>query len=197
VTPVQPRPRATALPHDGADETNAATREILRHWQEAVPHDRLAHLVRDATRAFQRSLQLRLAAHGVSFGHWTFLRVLWKQDGITQKALSLRAGVMEPSTFAAVTAMERRGYVTRRHRPGNRKNVYVHLTRAGRALQRTLVPLAEDVNRVGVDGLSPPRVDAARRVLLAIIANLADDETRSQREAAKGKPVPARRRQIA
>ena len=25
-----------------------ATREILRHWQEAVPNDRLAHLVKHA-----------------------------------------------------------------------------------------------------------------------------------------------------
>ena len=191
------RPRTTATPRDGTDEANAATREILRHWQEAVPHDRLAHLVRDAARAFQRSLQLRLVAHGVSFGHWTFLRVLWERDGITQKALSLRAGVMEPSTFAAVTAMEKLGYVSRRHRPGNRKNVYVHLTRAGRALQRTLVPLAEDVNRAGVDGLSPARVNATRQVLLAIIAKLADDEARAPRQVAAATQAPARRRRIA
>jgi DNA-binding MarR family transcriptional regulator len=197
MTPAKRPAGATAPPRDGSEEASTATREILRHWQEAVPHDRLAHLVRDASRAFQRALQLRLAAHGVSFGHWTFLRVLWEQDGITQKALSVRAGVMEPSTFVAVTAMEKRGYVTRRHRPGNRKNVYVHLTRAGRALQRTLVPLAEDVNRVGVHGLPPPRVEAVRRVLLAIIANLAQDEARAQRDAATMKPAPARRRPIA
>ena len=50
---------------------------ILRHWQKAMPHDRLAHLVRDASRAFARSLSERLAVHDVSFGHWTFLRALW------------------------------------------------------------------------------------------------------------------------
>ncbi len=150
--------------------------EILRHWREGVPEDRLAHLVRDCTRAFQRALTARLAAHDVSFGHWTFLRVLWERDGITQRALSQRAGVMEPTTFAAVTAMEKRGYVVRRQRPGNRKNVYVHLTRAGRALERKLVPLAVAVNRVGVRGVAPADVRAARRVLLAIIANLARDE---------------------
>jgi len=165
-----PAARRPASPRDD-------TREILRHWQEAVPQDRLAHLVKDATRAFMRALQVRLAGHGVTFGHWTFLRVLWETDGITQKALSVRAGVMEPTTFAAVTAMERRGYVTRRQRPGNRKNVYVHLTREGRALERKLVPLAEDVNRIGVRGVAPARVAIARDVLLAIIANLAQDET--------------------
>ena len=126
---------------------------ILRHWRDAVPDDRLAHLVRDAARAFVRALQWRLAEHDVSFGHWTFLRILWEQDGLTQKQLSDEAGVMEPTTYAAVTAMEELGYVTREQRPGNRKNVHVVLTPRGRALKRKLVPLAEEVNRIGVDGV--------------------------------------------
>ena len=152
------------------------SRAILQRWHEDVPNDRLAHLVKDAMRAFHRSLQMRLAAHGIPFGYWTFLRVLWERDGITQRELSLRAGVMEPTTFAAVTAMEKRGYVVRRQHAGNRKNVYVHLTRAGRALERRLVPLAVQVNRIGVRGVPAADVRAVRRVLLAIVANLARDE---------------------
>ena len=50
------------------------TQEILRHWREAVPDDRLAHLVKDATRALVRALQVRLAQHNVPLGHWTFRR---------------------------------------------------------------------------------------------------------------------------
>ena len=46
-----------------------ATREILRHWQEAVPNDRLAHLVKHAARSFARALQMRLSVHSVSYGH--------------------------------------------------------------------------------------------------------------------------------
>ena len=51
-----------------------------------------------------RALQRRLAEHGVSFGHWTFLRILWERDGLTQRELSDEAGVMEPTTFAALKA---------------------------------------------------------------------------------------------
>lgn len=149
---------------------------ILRHWQEAVPDDRLAHLVKDATRALVRALHVRLARHGVPFGHWTFLRILWESDGLTQRALSREAGVMEPTTHAALAAMERLGYVVRRHAAGNRRNVYVFLTPAGRALKRKLVPLAEDVNRRAVRGVAASDVAATRCVLLAIIENLARDE---------------------
>lgn len=153
-----------------------STQSILKHWREAVPDDRLAHLVKDATRALVRALQMRLAAHAVSFGHWTFLRILWEGDGLTQRELSEQAGVMEPTTFSALKAMEQRGYVRRQKRGGDRKKVYVMLTPKGRRLRERLVPLAEDVNRIAVRGVKADDIAAARAVLLAIIENLARDE---------------------
>lgn len=165
----------------------AGTGNILRHWREAEPKDRLAHLVRDCGRAFRRALELRLAAHGVPFGHWTFLRILWHGDGLTQKELSERAGVMEPTTFAAMKAMEALGYVTRQQAPHNRKNVYIHLTDQGRALREVLVPLAVDTNRISTQGIAAADLATARQVLLTMIENLAQDE-------ATGMAGPARRR---
>ena len=149
--------------------------ELLRHWREAVPDDRLAHLIRDVARAQMRALQLRLAEHGVSFGHWTFLRILWLKDGLTQRELSELAGVMEPTTFAAVKAMEQMGLVERRQLAGNRKNMHVFLTRSGRALQKKLVPLAEEVNHVSVAGSTEAQVQAMRQFLLLMLENLAAD----------------------
>jgi DNA-binding MarR family transcriptional regulator len=155
---------------------NNDTQQILRHWREAVPNDRLAHLIRDTERAFRRSLQIRLAAHDVPFGHWSFLRILWDCDGLTQKELSERAGVMEPTTFSALKSMEANGYVERRKLPTNRKNVYVHLTPKGRALKRKLVPLAEETNSISTRHISPDDVTTTRKVLLTMIENLALDE---------------------
>jgi DNA-binding MarR family transcriptional regulator len=159
------------------------TKEILHHWREAVPNDRLAHLVKDATRALVRALQMRLAEHDVSFGHWTFLRILWEHDGLTQRELSEEAGVMEPTTFSAMKAMEHLGYVERRQLPDNRKNIYVFLTPKGRALKEKLVPLAEEVNRVAVTGLDSADVARTRELLLAVIENLARDEDQSENAA--------------
>jgi DNA-binding MarR family transcriptional regulator len=153
-----------------------ATRAILLHWREAVPDDRLAHLVKDATRALVRALQMRLAAHAVSFGHWTFLRILWEGDGLTQRELSEQAGVTEPTTFSALKAMERLGYIRRRQRGGDHKKIYVLLTAKGRRLRDRLVPLAEEVNGIAVRGLRKSDIAVTRGVLLAIIENLACDE---------------------
>lgn len=151
----------------------------MRRWQKAIPNDRLAHLIKDATRGLVRALTVRLAEHGVSFGHWTFLRILWEHDGLTQRALSEQAGVMEPTTFTAIKAMEELGYVTRRQMPENRKNVYVYLTAQGRALKEKLVPLAEEVNGIATRGVRPEDVAATRRVLAAMLENLAGELSRS------------------
>ena len=157
-------------------EDNDIGSAILRHWREAVPNDRLAHLIKDATRGLTRALQMRLTEHGVSFGHWTFLRILWENDGITQRDLSERAGLMEPTTFSALKAMEQRGYITRRQLPDSRRKVYVFLTPKGRALRNKLVPLAEDVNARAGAGASQTAIAQARKLLLLMIENLAQDE---------------------
>lgn len=152
------------------------TRHVLQHWRESVPNDRLAHLIRDVARAQMRALQLRLSSHGVSFGHWTFLRILWIRDGLTQKELSELAGVMEPTTFSAVKAMEAMGFIERRQMHGNRKNMHVFLTASGRRLKTVLVPLAEQVNDISVRGLSEQAVGDLRTTLLTMIENLAAEE---------------------
>lgn len=166
---------------------NEQTQHLLHHWREAVPQDRLAHLIRDVARAQMRALQLRLSAHGVSFGHWTFLRILWTQDGLTQRELSDLAGVMEPTTFTAVKAMESMGLIERRQLAGNRKNMHVFLLPAGRSLEKLLVPLAEEVNRVSVQDVPERSVAIVRKSLLAMIENLAADEA-----ARSGKQIDAR-----
>lgn len=175
-------PAARVRPGTGRGTSRPATRRedelerIRRHWHEAVPNDRMAHLVKDATRGFLRALQGRLAEHDIPLGHWAFLRVLWERDGLTQRELSIEAGVMEPTTLAALRAMETVGLIRREHRAGNRKNMYVFLTREGRRLRKVLVPLAEQVNAVALRGLSETDIATTRWSLLAMIDNLGRDE---------------------
>jgi DNA-binding MarR family transcriptional regulator len=156
-----------------------STRAILSHWRDAVPNDRLAHLIRDVARALTRGLQFRLSQHSISFGHWAFLRILWERDGLTQRELSVEAGLMEPTTHAAIHKMEKLGYVTRRRRDGDRKRQHIHLTPKGSELRDILVPLAETVNARAVEGVSENDIDTTRRTLLIMIQNLADDEAQS------------------
>ena len=159
--------------------TDLAHAEARRRSNNGVREERFAHLVKLAARGLARALQMRLTEHAVSYGHWTFLRILWEAEGLTQRELSARAGVMEPTTFSALKAMAQRGYVTRRRNPQSRKEMQVFLTPTGRALEAKLVPLAQEVNDVALRGVRAADIAATRRTLLALIENLAADETAS------------------
>ena len=189
--------------HSRKEPQRPGVTQAILDWHAAVPDDRLAHLVRDARRGLSRCLQMRLVEHGVASGHWTFLRILWVREGLTQRELSELAGVMEPTAFAALHAMEKLGYITRQRRPDNRKNIYVYLTDEGRAMRDKLVPLAEEINGLAVEGLTPEEVAIIRKGLHLMIQNLANYEegaandrrrvpsTRELARLARGEPARA------
>jgi DNA-binding MarR family transcriptional regulator len=154
---------------------SATSLEGLRKWREAVPNDRLAHVVKDLLRTMQRALQNRLAQHSVTIGQWAFLRILWERDGITQRELSELAGVSEPTTYSALLSMEKLGLVTRRKLPSNLRNVSVSLTPKGRGLKAALVPLAEEVNSVVIRGMTTQEVVQFRQTMQRMIDNLERD----------------------
>lgn len=134
--------------------------------------DRTAHLLKLASKATARALQDRLAAIGVSYGHWTLLRILWKKDGLSVTELARRASVAKPAVVTAIQGMEKAGYVTRRRMDGNLKAVYLHLTPLGAKLESQLVPLAIEVNRIILEGIGKQQEASLRKMLITVIRNL-------------------------
>lgn len=134
----------------------------------------VGYLLRDTYRAFTKVLQMRIATEGVTIGQWYFLRVLWDEDGLTQRELSQRVGMMEPTTVTALNGMEKRGYVRRVRNAEDKRKVNIYLTDRGRSLRNILLPHAIDVNIRAVAGVSAEDVETVRRTLHAMKRNLAD-----------------------
>lgn len=134
----------------------------------------IAHLLRDAQRAMSRGLASRIAAFGVSIGQWYFLRALWEEDGLTQRELSHRVGMMEPTTVTALNGMEKRGLVKRVRNPRDRRKMNIFLTDKGRSLRDKLMPFENDVNRLAVEGIDAEEVGALEDGLRRIIANMTE-----------------------
>ena len=170
-------------------QMNSARTETPKSASRVGNDERIAHLVKDAYRGLSNALQTRLKAHGVMYGHWTFLRILWQTDGITQRQLSEQAGVKEPTTFSALQSMEKLGYVTRHKMPDNRKQVRVFLTSKGASLRALLVPAAEEVNEIALAGIPAKNVAITRETLLAIIDNLARANAFAQNDAPSDEPT--------
>jgi hypothetical protein len=135
--------RIRARPAGATPETaDTDTLRLLKHWRDAVPDD--------PSHTWSRMRPARW------FGHCSggSLRSACRSAIGLSCAFSgsrtadparaqPRAGVMEPTTFGALKAMESRGYIARRKLAGNRRKIRIFLTRKGRALKNKLVPLAE------------------------------------------------------
>jgi DNA-binding MarR family transcriptional regulator len=139
---------------------------------EFQPQHSVGYLLRDTYRAFSKVLQARISAHGVSIGQWYFLRVLWEEDGLTQRELSQRVGMMEPTTVTALNGMEKRGYVKRVRNATDRRKVNIFLTEKGRALRARLLPHAAEVNRIASKNVTAQDIEKIRSVLNNMKENL-------------------------
>lgn len=153
---------------DGIDDALAPDQTAVDPFADT----RIGYLVRDAHRAFSRALQARIASHGVSMGQWFFLRALWEEDGLTQRELSQRVGMMEPTTVTALNSMERRGLVERVRNPHDRRKVNIYLTTKGRGLRDVLLPTSVDVNDHAVQDIPADDLALAIKVLQQMIRNL-------------------------
>lgn len=143
-----------------------------RHAAAFPPRLSSGYLVRDAHRAFQRLLERRLAAYGVTRGQWYFLRVLWIADGLSQRELSARVGMMEPTTAIALRSMERSQLIRRLRAADDRRKVQVFLTAKAKRLRNELLTLARGITAEAEAGIGPRDIATFRRVVRRMTANL-------------------------
>src|SRR3954462_15174237 len=123
------------------------------------------YLVRDAHRAFQRLLEKRIAPHGVTRGQWYFLRVLWNEDGLSQRELSARVGMMEPTTVIALRSMEKSGLIRRVRSTDDKRKTHVWLTPKAKRMRGKLVEVARTITDEAEAGVGREDLAALRRIL--------------------------------
>jgi MarR family transcriptional regulator, organic hydroperoxide resistance regulator len=155
----------TDVAEDQSSDTAAVTGDLPHHESDG-------YLVRDAHRAFQRLLERRIAPHGVTRGQWYFLRVLWTKDGLSQRELSERVGMMEPTTVIALRSMEKAGLIRRVRSTDDRRVTHVRLTAKAKRMRDGLLKLARGINAQADEGISRDDIAVFRRVIMRMTANL-------------------------
>jgi DNA-binding MarR family transcriptional regulator len=143
-----------------------------RRTGEFPPQTSSGYLVRDVRRAFQRLLERRIGPFGVSRGQWYFLRVLWITDGLSQRELSARVGMMEPTTVIALRSMEKSGLIRRVRGDDDRRKVRVFLTAKAKRLRGELLGVARTITDEAEEGIAPRDLAAFRRIVARMTKNL-------------------------
>jgi DNA-binding MarR family transcriptional regulator len=150
----------------------SAKAKSTRRAIEFPPRLSSGYLVRDAHRAFQRLLERRIAPYGVTRGQWYFLRVLWTTDGLSQRELSARVGMMEPTTVIALRSMEKAGLIRRVRNGDDRRKVRVLLTAKAKRLRNELLGVARTITDEAEEEISARDLVSFRRVVARMTANL-------------------------
>lgn len=136
------------------------------------PFESAGHLVRDAHRMFQQVLERRIAPHGVTRGQWYFLRALWVEDGLSQRELSNRVGMMEPTTVIALQSMEKAGLVRRERSIKDKRKAHVWLTPKAQKLKHMLLPVARLITMQSRDGVTKREFARFRETIKRMTENL-------------------------
>jgi DNA-binding MarR family transcriptional regulator len=150
----------------------ATKAKSTRRAIEFPPRLSSGYLVRDAHRAFQRLLERRIAPYGVTRGQWYFLRVLWTTDGLSQRELSARVGMMEPTTVIALRSMEKAYLIRRVRNSDDRRKVRVLLTAKAKRLRNELLGVARTITDEAEEEISARDLVSFRRVVARMTANL-------------------------
>jgi MarR family transcriptional regulator, organic hydroperoxide resistance regulator len=141
--------------------------------QDYPASESIGLLMRIALFGLRASFKAKLAKHGVPWSAWYYLRVLWETDGITQRELTERVGVMQPNTVSALQTMRRTGWVTVARSDKDRRQILVTLTPKGRKLMQRLLPeIRAAVRPALLDNFSPREEKELRRLLNKICDNV-------------------------
>lgn len=134
--------------------------------------DSVGFNTRRAHRAFDRLLNAYLIERNIKAGYWYYLRLLWIQDGLTQKELSDRASVAENTTAALITSMIKDGLVRRQHCENDQRKWLIFLQPKGRGLREVLLPYAMKVNRIARRGIPEAEIATYLSVAKRLSENL-------------------------
>jgi len=127
---------------------------------KARAEDSLGWLMRTAHRAFVRALAAELAPYGINNAEWSALRVLWREDGMTQVELAEHLAVEKASLTPVLAGLEEKRLIERLPDPTDRRKRRIRLTPAGGDLRETLLPLGAQVNARAAGGLSRSEMEA-------------------------------------
>lgn len=145
---------------------------VKRPGKDDVPAIGVGKRLRTAHMAFARGMRVELGEAGLTFGQFVHLERLWSEDGLTQVELSRRVGVEMASSTTVISELEERGWIKRERGEEDRRKIFVHLTREGRALAGPVLEKVKAVNRVARRGIAAADIVTAFRVLEAVAANM-------------------------
>jgi DNA-binding MarR family transcriptional regulator len=100
------------------------------------------------------------------------LMLLWEHDGLTQNQLVEKLEKDKTNIARMASSLERKGFVKRIQCPEDRRSVRLYLTKRGKELGSSIIPIAEEFNEIVCRGISEDELFELERLLAKMRENV-------------------------
>ncbi len=131
-------------------------------------------LLERTVRRFRKFSQRELSKRGfdISGEQWVVLKRTYEVQGINQNEIAKSTYKDPASVTRMIDLLEKRGFLKRKNTDGDRRSYEICLTENGRSYVEEVLPLAEEMRKYGLNGVSEKDKEVFVNVLNKIYENL-------------------------
>ncbi|MFC5651039.1 MarR family winged helix-turn-helix transcriptional regulator [Paenibacillus solisilvae] len=102
------------------------------------------------------------------------MMVLWEKDGLTQIEIAEKLFKDKTNIARMALNLEQKGFIRRISPENDRRSLLVYLTKEGQQLRSEIIPMAEKINDLFIQGISDDELNEMKRILSKICSNLTE-----------------------
>jgi len=138
----------------------------------STPGHSMGYLMHWAGRLLRRLADQRLKPFGLSSAHLPVVTALMQQAEMSQKELTVEAGIEQPTMAEMLSRMERDGIVSRRPDPADKRSTLISLTPAVRQNASRIKEVIQSINKDSLGTLPKAQREPFRLQLIQMISSL-------------------------
>jgi len=135
------------------------------------PEESIGYQLRKTSRKMAGLLKVQLENESITIAMWYFLRALWERDGVIQRTLADKVGLMQPTTVTTLHNLQNRGLVRTERDKTDRRSIRIYLTAKSQRLKTRLLPKVATINKAVSRGVNKKEFQLCLRILKTIHEN--------------------------
>ena len=132
---------------------------------EAALGESIGFVISIVFRRMRKRTSRALQKAGLDYGSWYFLRILWIEEGCTQRQLCDLTELSQPTAAATLDRMRKKGLIVIEPSPEDRRAGRIFLTEQARELQKQFGTFSSELHAQNTRGMTEEEVRELYRLL--------------------------------
>lgn len=108
----------------------------------------------------------------ITVEQWAVLNIVYAIPGISQSDIARMTQTDNANVMRMIDLLEKKSFINRKSDENDRRVHRIYLTSAGEEMLETVIPIAQEVNRVSGAGISPEEFELLKKMLRQIRTNI-------------------------